>query len=343
MDSMLTTKRGAASYLILAVILAVGLGVGIVRFLNGMGATTNLSDAYPWGLWIVYDVFIIPLSAAAFMISLVTHIYHREEYHAMARPVVLAGFLGYVGVVAVLLVDLGRWHQFYSVLLPWRWNLHSFMFEVSMCITLYSVILVLEVAPVVLERLKWDVPLQLINAVTVVVAGIGILLSSLHQSSLGSLFLLVPYKLHALWWTPLLPVMFFTSSAFGGLSMAIFVVVVSYRAFGRRVEIRPLAGLAKMVSIMLAAYLGLKLTDLAAAGELTQLFTEGRLSVLFGVELVVGVIVPLALFTLRPSRRSVAGLSTGAACVMLGIALNRMNVALLGMGGLGLLRRRRVA
>jgi len=107
-----------SGYLILAVLVAVGFAVGIVRLINGMGATTNLSDDYPWGLWIVFDLVFCPFSAGAFMIAAVTHIYNRREYHVIARPVILAGFLGEILVVVVLLMDLGRWHQFYNVCYP---------------------------------------------------------------------------------------------------------------------------------------------------------------------------------------------------------------------------------
>lgn len=160
--TMSTLKKETlpVGYLLLAALVPVGLGVGIFRLIAGLGAATNLSDGYPWGLWIVYDVFFIPFSAWAFMISAVMHIYNREEYRPIARSVILAGFLGYVFVVVILLMDLGRWHKFYNILVPWYWNLHSFMFEVSMCITLYTGILIMEVAPAILERLNWQKPLE---------------------------------------------------------------------------------------------------------------------------------------------------------------------------------------
>lgn len=330
---MITTKKGTLSvgYLILVALAVIGLTVSILRFVNGLGATTNLSDDYPWGLWIVYDVFFIPVSAGAFMISAVTHIYNREEYHTIARPVILAGFLGYVFVVVILLMDLGRWHKFYNILIPMYWNLHSFMFEVSMCVTLYTGILIMEVAPAILERLKWQKLLGMIRPLTVLIAGVGIVLSSLHQASLGSLFLLMPYKLHPLWWTPLLPLQFFTAAASGGLSMAIFVAVVSFRAFRRHLELGLLADLAKIVYIMLGIYLVLKVGDLALAGELGLVLSEGWLSLLFLAEMVIGVIVPMILFGTRKMRESSSGLAWGAACVLVGLALNRTSVPLLAL------------
>ncbi|MBN1955063.1 MAG: Ni/Fe-hydrogenase cytochrome b subunit [Anaerolineae bacterium] len=326
-----TRKLQAAIVVILGIVTLVGGIAAIARFVQGLGPTTNLSDAYPWGLWIVYDVFFIPFSAGAFMISAVTHIYDRHEYYPIARPVIVAGFLGYVFVVVVLLMDLARWHRFYNILIPWYWNLHSFMFEVSMCITVYTVILVLEVAPAILERLNWQKPLRLIRFATVVIAGAGIVLSSLHQSSLGSLFLLMPYKLHPLWWTPLLPLFFFAAAAFSGLSMAIFVAVVSFKAFGRDLKLGLLSDLAKIVAIMLGIYLAIKIGDLLTAGEMGLLFTEGWLSVLFLAEIVIGAVVPFVLFLTRKGRETSSGLVWGSACVLVGLALNRTNVALLAL------------
>jgi Ni/Fe-hydrogenase subunit HybB-like protein len=324
-------KRSSLSlgYIVLAVVVAVGLGAGIVRLVNGLGMTTALSDGYPWGLWIVYDVFFVPFCAGAFMILAITHIYGKREYHRISRPVVVAGFLGELMVIAILLMDLGRWHQFYNVLLPWNWNIRSFMFQVSICLTVYMGIMVLEVAPAVLERLNWQKPLRYIKMATIVIAGLGIVLSSLHQSSLGSLFLLMPYKLHALWWTPLLPLLFFASAAFAGLSMAIFVVTLSFKAFRRPLELDLLSNLARIVAVLLGMYLVLKLVDLLMAGELGLVFTEGKFSALFLAEIVIGVIVPMILFTIHKVRESDTGLIVGSAAVLVGVALNRTNVALL--------------
>ncbi|MCL7451712.1 MAG: Ni/Fe-hydrogenase cytochrome b subunit [Anaerolineae bacterium] len=316
-------------YLLLAAIVAVGAGLGIVRLLNGLGTTTALSDGYPWGLWIVYDVFFVPFSGGAFMILAVTHIYNRKEYHALARPVVLAGFLGEIMVVLVLLMDLGRWHQFYNVLFPWHWNINSFMFQVSICLTIYIGVMVLEVAPAILERLNWQRPLRLIKVATLAIAGLGILLSCLHQSSLGALFLLMPYKLDPLWWTGLLPLLFFTSAVFAGLSMAILVGTLSFRAVGRRLQTDLLANLARAAAVLLGAYLVLKIADLLMAGEASLLFSGGWLTALFWAEILVGVLVPLVLFGWRRFRQTSAGLTWGSLSVLGGVALNRTNVALL--------------
>ncbi len=321
-------RRMPIGLLLLGILVAIGVGVGIVRLINGLGSTTSLSDGYPWGLWIVYDVFFVPFSAGAFMILAITHIYRRKEYHDIARPVVLAGFLGEVMVIAVLVMDLGRWHQFYNVLIPWYWNIHSFMFQVSICLTIYMAIMVLEIAPIVLERLNWQKPLRFIGMLTVLIAGAGIVLSSLHQSSLGSLFLLMPYKLHPLWWTPLLPLLFFASAAFAGLSMAVFVGGICKRLFRCGLDLSLLSNLARVVSVLLGFYLVLKVADLILAGELAMVFSEGWYSGLFLAEILIGIILPMVLFSRRKIRESSTGLIAGSGCVLLGLAINRTSVAL---------------
>jgi Ni/Fe-hydrogenase subunit HybB-like protein len=244
----------------------------------------------------------------------------------------VAGFLGEVMVILILLMDLGRWHQFYNILFPWYWNVRSFMFQVSICLTVYMGIMVLEVAPAILERLNWQKPLRLIRMATVLIAGVGILLSSLHQSSLGSLFLLIPYKLHPLWWTPLLPLLFFTSAVIAGLAMVIFVVTLSFRAFHRPLDLGLLSNLARAVAVLLGVYLVLKLGDLALAGEIGLAFSSGWLSLLFLAEIAIGVIVPMVLFSMKKVRATSAGLIWGSACVLTGVALNRTNVAVLAYG-----------
>jgi Ni/Fe-hydrogenase subunit HybB-like protein len=314
-----------AAYWVLAAIVVFGLVLGIIRLVLGLGATTNLSSGYPWGLWITFDVFTVPFSAGAFTLAAVVHIFNYKKYHGVAHLALLAGFLGYLLVVLVLLMDLGRWDQFYSVLLPWRWNLHSFMFEVSMSITIYFGVLVLELIAVVFEDQEW-MAVQWLNQVIPLVAGVGVLLSCVHQGSLGALFLVLSHKLHPLWWTPILPVLFFTSAVFSGLSVAILLATVTPRAMGRPVPMRLLTGLAKVVLVVQAIYLVLKVGDLLIAGELGLIFGSGWLSALFLAEIIIGVIMPLILFSSR-IRESERGLLLGTIYILVGLALNRSSIA----------------
>jgi len=333
---MMTTsaqrKRIPVTFWVVSGVIGVlGLGVAILRLIQGLGATTNLSDAYPWGLWIVFDLFLIPFSAGAFTIAAIANILNKEEYHAIGRPVLLAGFLGYSSVVAVLLLDLARWHQFYNILWPGYWNAHSFMLEVSLCITLYTVVLVLELSTLVWERFRVRGVQRVFRTLIVWIAGAGIVLSTLHQTSLGSLFLLMRYTLHRLWWSPLLPFFFFLSSVFSGLAMIILVTVITARAYGYPVRTSLLSSLAEADAILLGLYTLLKLGDVIARGSTGLLFGAGVMSLLFWVEIIIGAAVPIVLFTVRKVRESSTGLLWGAICVIVGLAFNRASVSLLAL------------
>jgi Ni/Fe-hydrogenase subunit HybB-like protein len=310
---------------VLAVIAAFGVVVGIIRLIQGLGATTNLSSAYPWGMWIAFDVFTIPFAAVAFTFAAVVHILNQEKYHGLSRLTVLAGFLGYLMVVLVLVMDIGRWDQFYSVLLPWRWNLHSFMFEVALSITLYFGVLVLELFSIIFERTGSPV-VQWLNRLIVLIAGVGVLLSCVHQSSIGAVFVILRHKLDALWWTPIIPVLFFTSAVFTGLSVAIFLGVVTWRMLGKSPPMHLLKNVAKWAAIAQVIYLVLKFGDLLFAGELGLMFTSGRFSLLFWAELIIGVIVPMIIYFSK-SRESENGLLVASACTVVGILLNRWSIA----------------
>ena len=313
------------AYWVLAALVVFGLVVGVIRLVTGLGATTNLSSGYPWGLWIAFDVFTVPLSAGAFTLAAVLHIFNREEYHGVAHLALLAGFLGYLLVVLVLLMDLGRWDHFYSVLMPWRWNLHSFMFEVSISVAIYFGVLVLELVGVVFADKDW-VPIRLINRGIPLIAGLGILLSCVHQGSLGALFLVLSHKLHPLWWSPILPILFFASAVFSGLTVAILLGLVTWRAMGKPAPMGLLVRLAKVVAIVQAIYLVLKVGDLVAMGELGLVFSSGWLSVMWVAEMILGVIMPLVIFGTR-IRRSKTCLLFGAIYTLLGLALNRSSIA----------------
>ena len=322
-----TKVKGSLSVvdLILAAIVVFGAVLGIIRLVQGLGATTDLGNSYPWGMWIAFDVFTIPFSAMAFTLAAVVHIFNQEQYHGLSRFTVLAGFLGYLMVVLVLVMDIGRWDQFYSVLLPWRWNLHSFMFEVAMSITLYFGVLILELLSVVFER-SGSVVVGWLHRLIVLIAGVGVLLSMVHQGSMGAVFVILRHKLEALWWTPILPVLFLTSALFTGLSVAIFLGVVTWRALGKPAPMKLLIGLAKAVAIIQAIYLVLKIGDLLLAGEFGLIFGSGRFSLIFLAEIVIGVIVPLVIFA-SSAREREGGLLAGSICTVLGMLINRMSIA----------------
>jgi Ni/Fe-hydrogenase subunit HybB-like protein len=210
------------------------------------------------------------------------------------------------------------------------WNPHSVMFEVGWCVTLYSTVLLLEFLPPVFERLRWQRPLRALRVILIPVVIAGVILSTLHQSSLGSLYLIVPTKLHPLWYSPLLPVLFFVSAIVTGLAMTIFESWHSSKAFGRRLEAPLLSRLGRIMGVMLMFYLAMRLWDLARRGALVHL-GEARLETyLFIVEIAL-MLIPMLLMFRQHVRNNPMGLYVSAVMAVLGFVANRLNVSIAGM------------
>jgi Ni/Fe-hydrogenase subunit HybB-like protein len=307
--------------------------VTVRRFLQGLGAVTNLSDSFPWGLWIGFDVLCgVGLAAGAFTLTAVVHIFNLHRFEPIVRPTLLTGFLGYLFVIVALMFDLGQ---------PWRiwhalvfWNPHSVMFEVAWCVMLYTTVLALEFSPVIFEKLRLERPRRILHALATPLVICGVLLSTLHQSSLGSLYLIVPEKLHALWYTPLLPVLFFTSAVGGGIGMVILESHLSRRAFGRHLELDLLEPLARAMVVLLSIYGLLRLQTLLDNGALAALLPRpGYEGFMLLVEVGLGVILPVGLLAFARVRTSERGLVAGAFLAVLGFVMYRLNVSITGMEG----------
>jgi Ni/Fe-hydrogenase subunit HybB-like protein len=319
---------GYVILIVLAIVAAVGLVAGIYRLANGLGETTNLSDAYPWGLWIVLDFTLIALSGAAFTLSLLVYIFNLERFHGVLRQAVLTGFLGYIAVLVILLVDLGRWDRFWAFLVyP---NIHSPLFEISWCILLYTFVLTLEMLPALFERFNRQGAAHTIHRWAIVIVIAGITLSTLHQSTLGTLYAAMPHKLNALWWTPLLPIMFFLSAVGAGLAMTIIVALVAGWAFDREVNLDVLGSLAKGSVWLWVIYLLVKLEHLFFTRQFDEAFAFDTNSIAYLAELGIGVILPIILFSIPSVRRSKAGLLATSLLATSGVLLNRLNATLTG-------------
>lgn len=315
--------------LVLGGLVVVAFVLAMIRYAGGLGSVSNLNDNYAWGLWISVDLLVgVALAAGAFTTATAVYIIGQEKYRPILRPAILTGFLGYLLVILALLVDLGRPERIWYLII--FWNPHSVMFEVGWCVMLYTLVLALEFSPAFFERLGLRAPLRLVTKVTLALVIAGTALSTLHQSSLGSLYLIIPDQLDVLWYTPILPLLFFLSAVAAGPSMVIIESSISSRVFKRGLEIDLLGSLAKAVPFVLALYLALKIADLGIAGEFGEVFSGSRNSALFLTETVVGVILPMVLFALPAIRRSGAALVVAACLVVGGIILNRINVGLLG-------------
>jgi Ni/Fe-hydrogenase subunit HybB-like protein len=314
---------------IFAAILVSGLYATYLRVFHGLGGATNLSDKFPWGLWIAFDVMCgVGLAAGGFTLVAMVHIFNIEKYHPVLRPAILTAFLGYVLVVVGLLYDLGRPDRLWHPLV--MWNPHSVMFEVAWCVTLYTTVLFLEFLPVVLEKFGLHKPLNWIHKISVPLMILGVLLSTLHQSSLGSLFLIVPEKLYPLWYSPILPVLFFLSSIAVGLAMTIFESWHSSRAFGRALELPLLMSMGRVLAVVLSVYLWVRFLDLSHRHAFPLLARNRIETWLFGLEIAL-MVIPMVLLYQHRFRSTPGRLYACAVMVVFGFITNRLNVGTTGL------------
>jgi Ni/Fe-hydrogenase subunit HybB-like protein len=316
--------------LVLLTLAAAGAVATALRFTRGLGATTNLSDQFPWGLWIGFDVLCgVGLAAGGFTITAAVYIFNLKRFTPIIRPTVLTAFLGYLFVIFALMFDLGQPHRIWHALV--MWNPRSVMFEVAWCVMLYTTVLSLEFSPIVFERLNLERPRRIVRAISVPLVIVGVILSTLHQSSLGSLFLIVPEKLHPLWYSPLLPVFFFTSAIAAGLAMVIVESYLCQRALNHHLEMDLLEPLGRAMVVVLSMYGILRLQDLARRGALAGLRRPDYEGTMFLLEMGLGVLLPILLLAIPRIRGTQPGLVTGSFLAVLGFVMHRMNVSVTGM------------
>jgi Ni/Fe-hydrogenase subunit HybB-like protein len=329
--------------LILSLIALNGLVFLAGRFFFGIGSVTNLNDQYPWGLWIGVDVAAgVALAAGGFTTAALGHVMHREEYHVILRPALLTAMLGYTFVATAVFIDIGRWYYIWHPLI--MWNGSSALFEVGICVMIYMSVLYIEFLPMVTERFINNVRLpgilkalngpldKLLRALdrglarTMFIFIIaGVVLSTLHQSSLGTLMVIAGAKMHPLWQTPVLPLLFLLSAISVGFPMVIFESMIASRSFGLKIEMDVLSRLGGVVAPILGVYLAFKLGDMFIRETFVYLQEFTTVSIMWTVEVVLGIVIPLRMFLSRAVLKSPPLLFTASALVIFGVALNRIN------------------
>ncbi|MGB6249894.1 MAG: Ni/Fe-hydrogenase cytochrome b subunit [Terriglobales bacterium] len=314
---------------VFVVIMVLGLYSSYVRYFHGLGAVSNMTDQFPWGLWIGFDCLCgVMLAAGGFCMVGAVYLFNVESLHSVVRPAVLTAFLGYVLFIVGLLFDLGRpwyiWHQLIYM------NPHSVMFEVGMCVMTYTTVLFFEFLPNVFEALKWPTPIKWIKKIYPVLIVAGILLSTLHQSSLGSLYLIMPSKLHPFWYTPALPFFFFASAIAVGLAMTIFESTQSAKAFGRHLELSVLVTLGGALLVALWVNLLLRFEDYFHRGLLRQIFKPSYEAYFLWLELILTYGIPITMLSFKKVRLSPQLLYLASISTVLGFITNRLNIALIG-------------
>ena len=323
-----------------AIFAAIGGLAILYRFAAGLGASTALSNGYPWGIWIAFDVVTgTALACGGYALAILIYVVNRGQYHPMIRPAILTSALGYSMAGLSICFDVGRPWLLYRVPLWFRhWNLHSVLFEVAMCVMAYVAVCWIEISPAFLEKFEQGPPgflrraskrvLPPLKKVMPLIVALGLLLPTMHQSSLGSLMLLTGRKLHALWSTPLLPLLFLVSCVGMGFAAIVFESTLSSRAFGRPAESRMLAGLAKAMIPILSIFLVLRVADLAFRGRLGLVFTADRHALLFWLETVL-FLAPVFMLRREAQRLDPGNLFRAAMLMMTAGALYRFDTFLL--------------
>jgi Ni/Fe-hydrogenase subunit HybB-like protein len=311
---------------VLLALMGIAFIVSMIRYLFGIGAISDLSYSYPWGFWISFDLFTgVAISSGGFLMAGLVYILQIKEFKPLLRPSVLTAFLGYIMVAVALLVDLGHPERIWYMMI--HWNHTSVLLEIGICVMSYLTVLAIEFSPVVFEGIRRKKIADFIHKFIIPFVILGVVLSTLHQSSLGSLLLIQPAKLHPLWWTPILPILFFVSAIAIGLGMIILESSLSSRYFMRGLESNLLSKLAKATPFVLIIYLSIKFGELIYSGELNYLFTSGTMSILFWVEILLSALIPIAWFSSKRNRENPNRLLLGAVIMLVGMILNRFDVS----------------
>jgi len=339
----MTKKYFTPWVIVLSAIALNGLAFLAMRFFFGIGSVTNLNNQFPWGIWIGLDVGAgVALAAGGFTTAALGHIMHRDKYEAIIRPALLTAMLGYTFVAMGVFVDIGRWYYIWHPLIMWNGN--SALFEVGICVMIYVSVLYIEFLPIVTERFIGKVNLPgFLKRFNLLVDGLlrkldrglektmfifiiaGVVLSCLHQSSLGTLMIISGPKMHPLWQTPVLPLLFLLSAISVGFPMVIMESITASKSFGLKPETDVLSSLSKFIAPLLGVYLAAKLGDMVIRETFVYLTEINTVTVLFGIELVVGVIIPLRMFLSEEVRNSIPGLYIASMLVIFGVVINRFN------------------
>lgn len=312
------------------VLIAIMAAILMVRFLFGLGAVTALNDGYPWGIWIAVDVVIgSAFACGGFSVAMLVYIFNKGEYHPLVRPALLASLFGYTLAGAGVIFDLGRWWNVWNMFWPTSINPNSVMFEVAVCISLYIVVMWIEFSPVVLEKLGKDEARRKVGRAMFFVIALGTVLPMMHQSSLGTLLVVLGGQVHPLWQTPMLPLLYLLSAIFMGYAVVLFESCLTSTAYRRKLETHMLTPMAKIMLGILAVFIVVRIGDVVLRGALPRAFQPSVQALMFWLEMAC-FIAPLILIGAESNRRNPARLFLAGVLLMLGGALMRLSGFLIG-------------
>lgn len=327
----MTTKNWSFKITPVRILLLAFVGIAalmaIFRLFTGLGVSTNLNNQWPWGLWIVVDLTVVALAGAGYSLTLLSHVLHIKKFKSVARRALLISLMGYIFVLLTLILEIGRWDNFWRPIVSWGY--HSPMFEVYMCILAYMAMMLLEFAEILTEKIgkRWS---KLVHAILPVVFILAALLPFGHQASLGALYLIFPDKLHPIWFSSMLPWLFLISSFFVGLAVVVFETLYSSKLRNQEVDMEALKGLSKVSGCIMLGYLVIKIADLVSRGAFSHVFSGSFEGNMFLLEMVIGVIIPI-IICFSPMIKKKSGLALFSGLAIIGIVLSRVNVIVVGM------------
>ncbi|MGD9947614.1 MAG: NrfD/PsrC family molybdoenzyme membrane anchor subunit [Desulfobulbus sp.] len=330
MESNPNIKTWTPATIVMVVLIILGSAVALYRMLFGLGAATNMNDGYPWGFWLGLDVLGgVAMAAGGFIIACAVYLFNWKKYRPIVRPAILTAFLGYLMAVVAIFLDIG--HPFRLPHPMFMWQYHSVMWVVAMHVVFYTTTLALEFSPMLLERLGWEKARKAVGKVMVGAVIFGVMLSTLHQSSLGAVFLIAPEKMSPLWWDTKLPFHFLVSAVAMGLAMVSFETMLSAKFLGHKVDKEIFCGLARGILIVLGFYLLLKLYQLFAVASPRMALDGSVEGNMYLLEMLIGVILPIGILSMKKYRANVNMIFSVNILVITGVLLNRMNVCLFSM------------
>ena len=312
------------------VLIAIMAAILITRFLFGLGAVTNLNDGYPWGIWVVVDVIIgSAFACGGFSVAMLVYIFNKGEYHPLVRPALLASLFGYTLAGVGVIFDLGRYWNFWHIFWPGHANPNSVMFEVAVCITAYIIVMWIEFSPVFLEKFGLRDAKRKLNKVLFFVVALGTVLPMMHQSSLGTLLVVMGGQVNPLWQTPAVPLLYLLSAITIGYGIVLFETCVASAAYRRQIEVHLLQPMARVMLGVLALYLVVRIGDLTLRGAFANAFAPTLEALVFWLEMLLFV-APFPLVGSAAARRNPARLFVAGVAIMLGGIFLRLNGFLIG-------------
>jgi Ni/Fe-hydrogenase subunit HybB-like protein len=317
-------------FLFLSLLVLISVVLLLFRFIYGLGEATNLNNGYPWGLWVVLDIHITAaIGCGGYVLSVVIFVMNRGQFHTLIRPAIVASTFAYTLANLAAFVDIGRWWNFYQIALPWNINLNSAMFEIAICMALYTLVLWIEMVPPALKRFGKEKYIKTYNKALYFVISLGIVLPTMHQSSLGALIVAAGTKISPLWQTPWISFLFLLSAMIMGFSIVVFEGALTVMGLGRRLELYLYRRLTRVLRWLLVFFLATRFADLIYRDALGAVFENTAQGVMFVIDTAL-FLIPLIIIFHNKWRGNARLLFLAATCLVLAGAVFRFNALIVG-------------